>query len=276
MSLLPPDRWRNLLRRGWKGDDVLAWKQALLLAGYPITVNSEFDATTEKRTMQFQMDRGLDPDGVVGPMTRAAIGTPARPHTVDVVSPGIVTTHSVPEPWPFLSAKNFSWANRKAIRLVVIHTMETGETLDTAEAVAAWFAGKRGEAPKASAHVCVDGDSLVRCVHPQHVAWAAPGANRDGYQVELAGRARQSADDWDDHFSSSMLSIAAGHLVTICRDYGIPRRKLTVCEVLDGKTKGFCGHHDVTLAFKKSTHTDPGKHFPWQRFLGRVDTILSP
>ena len=43
-------------------------------------------------------------------------------------------------------------------------------------------------------------------------------------------------------------------------------RKLTVAELKDGLS-GVIGHDTATAAFHKSTHTDPGKHFPWALFL---------
>jgi hypothetical protein len=260
--ILPsPDTWRSPLRRGMRGEDVAAWQRVLGRSGYSLAPgldDGDFGALTEKRTIQFQLDRGLTGDGVVGAQTRANIGMPERNRTAE-------------EAWPFIQAAGWTWANRSAIRLVVIHTMETGETEDTAEAVAAWFAGHRGPPPKASAHCCVDGDSLVRCVRPEHVAWAAPGANADGYHVELAGRARQTAEEWADPFSESMLRIAAAHVATICTAYAIPVRRLSHGEVADKTTQGFCGHIDVTRAFRKSTHTDPGPNFPWDTFIELVN-----
>jgi len=141
--------------------------------------------------------------------------------------------------------------------------------ITTAEAVAAWFAGHSGPPPRASAHICCDNDSIVRCVRPEHVAWAAPGANHDGYQVELAGRARQTEAEWLDNYSDAMLRLVAPYLARVAERWQIPIRWLSVDEVRDGE-RGFCGHAEVSKAFGKSTHWDPGDGFPWEYFLELV------
>lgn len=167
-----------------------------------------------------------------------------------------------------VQARNYNKAQRSELRLVVIHTMENPEKPGTAIQVARWFASQA--APQASAHYCVDNLEVVQCVKDEDVAWAAPGANRDGIHIEHAGRASQDDADWHDEYSQSMLRLSAELASELCERYEIPVVKLTVEEVRAGKLKGFCGHHDVSLAFKKSTHTDPGKSFPWDEYLAMV------
>ncbi len=176
------------------------------------------------------------------------------------------------EPILFIPARNFTPANRTGCRLIVIHSMESPEKPGTARAVAKWFAGPIS--PRASAHFSVDNSEVIRCVLEKDIAWAAPGANNDGLHVELAGYAKQTAADWDDAYSRAELSRAAELCADIAQRYQIPPVRLTVDEVRDGKTKGFCSHKDVSDAFKKSTHQDPGQNFPWQWFLHLVDGYL--
>ena len=168
----------------------------------------------------------------------------------------------------FIQARNYTKADRSDVRLLVVHSMESPEKPGTARAVAHWFAGSL--APKASAHVCIDNREAVQCVRAEDIAWAAPGANRDGYHIELAGRASQTAEQWDDEYSAAELQLAAEHCAEVAKRYGIPVRKLSVEDVRDGKTRGFCGHVDITKAFRKSDHTDPGPSFPWDRFIAMV------
>lgn len=255
-----PDSWRSPLSRGMQGRDVGAWQVALNRSGYPLLVDEAFGRATEKATIQFQVARGLRGDGVVGPATRAAIG--AQPVPRDTDDPD--------HEWPFLQAATWRWANRTAVDLIVVHTMENPEKPDSAEAVAAWFAGLRGQPPLASAHVCVDGDSLVRCVHPQHLAAAAPGANGNGFHIEHAGRAAQTAEQWADEYSSAMLRLSARHAAQIAARYAIPVVRLSATDVAEGK-RGFCGHLEVSVAFKRSTHVDPGSFFPWPEYLRLVE-----
>jgi N-acetyl-anhydromuramyl-L-alanine amidase AmpD len=168
-----------------------------------------------------------------------------------------------------IQARNYTPAHRDSIRAICIHTMENQEKPGTARAVAKWFASP--VAPQASAHACVDNAEVVLCVKPTSIAWAAPHLNRDGYHIEHAGYARQTASDWSDDYSAQMLRLSARHAAEIATAWGIAPHRLTLVEVADGKSRGFCGHADVTAAFKTiGGHTDPGTAFPWDLYMAMV------
>ncbi|MEU4513140.1 peptidoglycan-binding domain-containing protein [Nonomuraea wenchangensis] len=156
------------------------------------------------------------------------------------------------------------------IRVIVVHTMETGESSNVAENVAAYFARP---STNASAHLCVDNNSVVRCVADSDTAWAAPGCNSDGLQIELAGRAGQSKAQWADAYSKDLLDLAAGQVARWCRTYNIPARRLTRAQLRAGQ-RGIVGHADVSAVYKRSDHWDPGDNFPWSSFLARVNHHL--
>lgn len=168
------------------------------------------------------------------------------------------------------TAKNFTKGPRKnPIRLIVLHSMESQEKPQTAETVAAWFAGPT--APKSSAHVCVDTNSSVQIVDDGDIAWAAPGANNDGLHIEMAGMAAQTTAQWSDKYSLGVLNEAAKQAAKWCIKYRIPAVLLTPAQVADGKTKGICGHNTVTKAFPKlGTHSDPGASFPWTLMIQKI------
>lgn len=172
-------------------------------------------------------------------------------------------------------SRNFTKASRtsKNIRLVVIHTMESPEANTTAESVASWFAGS--SAPQASAHYCVDSDSIVGSVHEENIAWAAPGANSDGIQIELAGRAGQTAAQWNDAYSKGELMRAARLVADICRRRGIPARHLSNDGLRKG-ARGMIGHVQASQVYRQSDHSDPGPHFPWAEFASDVAACMSP
>jgi len=168
----------------------------------------------------------------------------------------------------FVEARNYTRTDRSAdIRHVVIHTAEIAETLTAAEALASWAAGK--QAPRASWHYAVDADSIVQSVHDEYIAWHAPGANRSGIGIELAGRAKQSPEEWEDEFSRETLARAARLVAHLCRKWSIPVEFVDREGLQQGKA-GITTHLEVSMAFHKSDHTDPGKNFPMAAFLDDV------
>ncbi len=155
------------------------------------------------------------------------------------------------------------------IRLIVIHDMEWMERPTTAEDCAQMF---KTQGTQASAHVCVDNNTVVRCVDDADTAWAAPGANADGLQMELAGYGHQTRAQWLDPYSKAMLELAAQVCADWCTKYKIPVRKLSQAELKAGR-RGFTCHADVSAVYKRSDHGDPGKNFPWEYLLQRVKEI---
>lgn len=155
----------------------------------------------------------------------------------------------------------------KILRLIVLHTMEAPEGPQTAENIAAYFAS--GDVV-ASAHACVDQDSVVVCLPPSDTAFAAPGANADGYQIEHAGYASQDGAGWADAESQSMLRLSAAHARSIALAAGIPLRHLSDDELAAGAA-GFVGHDQVSRVYRRSDHWDPGTSFPWSQYMGLVN-----
>lgn len=172
---------------------------------------------------------------------------------------------------PFIRARNFTPAQRTQPTVVVVHTMESAEKPGTARAVAKWFAGP--SAPRASAHFCIGPDETIQCVALKDVAWGAPGANANGIHLEHVGRAAQTPEQWADAESRATLQRSAELTAKLCRRFGIPAVKLSVDELRAGK-RGIVGHHDVSLAFRKSDHYDPGPKFPWGEYLAAVQKLL--
>lgn len=171
----------------------------------------------------------------------------------------------------FIRAKHFTPTDGRSIDLLVIHDMEAPETHDRAEACARYFASTDREA---SAHYCIDDNSIVRCVRDQDVAWAAPGANSDGLQFELAGYAGQNRKDWLDPYSRRMLEDKAAPLFAeLATGYKIPAVYLDAAALKQNR-RGITTHKQVSLAFRLSSHTDPGDGFPIERFVDDVREIM--
>lgn len=174
------------------------------------------------------------------------------------------------ESWKFVQARWFEpFTGMRQPRLIVVHDMEFYERGDTAEVIAKDFA-TRAPTSKASAHICVDNNSIVQCVKDNDIAFAAPGANSDGLQMELAGFGKQIRSDWLDFYGIALLAIGSDAAAQWCLKFDLPPIKLTDAEVANKVTKGICGHDQVSRVFKRSDHTDPGPDFPWDYFIQSV------
>jgi N-acetyl-anhydromuramyl-L-alanine amidase AmpD len=172
----------------------------------------------------------------------------------------------------FIQARNFTPSRGRHIDLLVIHSMENQEKPGAARQVAQWFAGP--DAPEASAHFCIDSHEVIQCVRETDVAWAAPGANHNGIHLEHAGMARQTAEDWADVYSASMLDVSIRLATSLCKAFGIPPELVGVAGLKVGR-RGITTHAYVTQAFKLSTHTDPGLEFPLLDYCRRVAELLA-
>lgn len=171
--------------------------------------------------------------------------------------------------WLYVPAKHIGPRRTSAVRLIVIHTAENLEAGNSAENL-----GKYGQNPDyvSSWHIAVDSDTIIQCVRDSFVAYAAPGVNHDGIQIELAGRAGQSAAQWRDPFSLATLALGADAAAQYCLKFDVPPIHLTDAELLAGDP-GIIGHVQASRVYKKSNHPDPGPNFPWRRFMSMVTDL---
>lgn len=175
------------------------------------------------------------------------------------------------ENWPYVPASQYrKWTagGRRPVRVIVIHDMEFPETARAAEVIAHDFATRTAK-NAGSAHINVDNDSIVQCVRDNDIAYAAPGANRDGIQIELAGFGKQTREQWLDNYSEALLQRGADAAAQYCLKYGIPPVHITNQQLADGK-KGIIGHYQASAVYHQSDHTDPGSAFPWEYFISLV------
>ena len=171
-------------------------------------------------------------------------------------------------------ARNFTPASRSRgdVKYVVLHTMESPEEADTAENVAAWFAGST--APQTSAHYAVDNNSIVGMVDESDIAWAAPGANTNGMHIEHAGQAAQTAAQWQDAYSRGELNESAKLCADILKRWGIRKAHPSNSELAAG-SGGVIGHDQVSEVIDPGAgHWDPGPNVPWREYMEDVHALL--
>jgi N-acetyl-anhydromuramyl-L-alanine amidase AmpD len=164
-----------------------------------------------------------------------------------------------------VTARWYSTDSNLPVRRIVIHDEEHPFSDQSAEAVARMFATSDR---KASAHYIVDGDSTIRCVPDQFVAYHAP-PNTGSIGIERDGYATFTRTEWLSPYGQKAGLRQAQLVAELCVEHDIPPRRLSVEQVRQGG-RGICGHVDVSLAFGKSTHTDPGVGFPWPEFMACV------
>jgi N-acetyl-anhydromuramyl-L-alanine amidase AmpD len=171
----------------------------------------------------------------------------------------------------FLQAKYFSHppAPRK-VDLVVIHAAEVKESSGAAEWLMKYCANNDRQA---SWHYAVDCDSVTQSVKEEDVAWHAPGANKNGIGVELATIGLPSTAQWADAYSQKMMTLAAFLTAGICARWKIEPFFVDAAGLLEGR-RGVTTHAQVSIAFKKSDHMDPGPNFPMDDFLKKIKARL--
>ena len=170
---------------------------------------------------------------------------------------------------PFVESPNKTRAAGRAIDVVVMHTMEIAERPPAAEICARGF---RTPVSQVSAHYCVDADTVIQCVREKDIAWHARGGNTASIGVELAGFASQTRRDWRDEYSAALLDRAATLVADICRRRRIPVRWLVAGDLLAGR-RGLTGHSEISRAYGKSDHWDPGDGFPIEWSVDRVRVV---
>lgn len=175
--------------------------------------------------------------------------------------------------YPFVKARHFHSGRQGQQPIwVVLHTAETNELPNSAEGVANYFATTDR---KASAHLTADSNSVVRSVKDTDTAFGAKGANNLGLHMEHAGRAKQTAAEWADAYSTAMLGQSAKAVALWCREFNIPVRFVDR-KLLLAHQPGITTHDEVSKAFPGTGHWDPGPAFPMTDYLALVRAHLHP
>jgi len=256
----PPSEPAPSTHIGAKGAAAKAWQQRLIGDGYgsmlePWGADGDHGSATERATLAWYSDRGLPrPEA---PVPDTLPGPPAPSDGLGLILPSLEV----------IASRHYTPADGRDIRNIVLHSTENPPRPGVARSVARWFSGP--SAPRASCHVVCGSDEAIRCVPDAAVAWAAPGANRAGLQLEIVGQALRT--EWLQQ--TATLERAAQICAEWCDLYGIPPSYVGPKGLREGRS-GITTHWAVTDAFRRSTHVDPGgpknRRWPMREFIAMI------
>jgi N-acetylmuramoyl-L-alanine amidase CwlA len=171
-------------------------------------------------------------------------------------------TVAPPNP-PFIAAR---WhGGPQTPRLIVLHSTVGPTKAGSARGVAEFFAH---EDNKTSAHYVVDAAERYQCVHDHQVAYHC-GHNQDSIGVEMCDYpSATSAKRWDDAQHQRLLVRTARLVARLCIVYDIRPYYVGVLGLKAG-IRGVTTHNNMSLAFRQSTHWDPGV-WPRRQFMREV------
>lgn len=131
-----PEPENTMLRLGSEGYRVKALQEKLVSLGYHLKVDGDFGPATRRQVVAFQIDGGLQPDGVVGPNTEKALDLAVPINQ----QPGNSRTELTVKELRKSGSKTIKQADRvTAVGVTAVGTGTIAKTLET-------FAGEGGAA----------------------------------------------------------------------------------------------------------------------------------
>lgn len=237
-----------MLRKGSRGPEVVAWQQVLQAAQYPVMDDGVFGEATRKATIAWQEENGLTADGIVGPVTLAAVKHAER--------------------YEMIRARHYTQGNRSEVLWIVLHSTESARVKGAARSVASWFAS--AGAPMASAHYIVDPDEVIQGVDERAIAWTQGSANPYSIGIEIVGKASHTREQWLDDYGEPTLTRVAALVREIADRWGIPLVYVDATGILR-RDLGITTHATLTEAYRVAGgHTDPGRGFPLDWVLAKA------
>ncbi len=256
------------MKLGSTGPDVERWQRALITRGYSVGVaDGVFGTRTHNATCAFQSSWGLEVTGEVALNELQVMSAPG----MSSIRPPPMLAHTI----PFVPSRFYGAKARVHVELVVLHCMQGPEASTRAERCADYMSTLPISEGMKSAHYYIDSDSVIQGVRDHHIAYGAPGANHNGLHFEHAGYARQNAAEWLDDFGRRMLHLSAQLCARKCQEREIPIRFLRATDLIAPRPRGITTHHEVSLAFGKSDHHDPGPGFPIGWYLAQVRAAMA-
>lgn len=251
---------------GMVGDDVGKLQVCLKARGYNCGLDTPgvFGHGTHNAVLALQARAQLPITGVASLREWTVLGM-ELPLLPDTPFPATI---------PFYEARYWKrGVVRARVDLIVIHSMEAPESSTRADVCAKNMRDMPSGLPVMrwkSAHYFFDCDSIAQGVHEENIAYHAPGVNPVSIGFEHAGYARQTQQEWLDDFSRPMLRLSSMKAARVCQKWGIEPEFVDGPGLLLPHPRGITTHACVTEAFKRSTHTDPGREFPMEWYVSMV------
>lgn len=185
---------------------------------------------------------------------------------------------SPPDP-PYIEANSYGPRENHPLKWIIIHSTVSPCEPGGARNIARYFAAPGTEA---SAHYIIDPEEIIQSVYDSWVAWHC-GYNWNSIAEEMCdipgpvpndppGSARRKmlrrSWRWIKPNQRKMLHLTAKNSARIALAYDIPMIWVGVRGLRAGK-RGFSSHANMSKAFKKSVHWDPG-WWPRRRFMRLV------
>jgi hypothetical protein len=109
------------------------------------------------------------------------------------------------------------------------------------------------------------GETVETC--PENVVgYHCGNGNQFGIGFEVTGYAAWTLEQWTTGDAWAALRLDAKRIAESATRLGIPLRWLSLNQIRNGE-RGVCTHADITLTKGGTTHTDPGRGFPFEAFM---------
>ena len=146
--------------------------------------------------------------------------------------------------------------------LLVVHSLEAPARRGLAWDLAAGWLKTAGVSP----HTITDPGETVETCPENIVGWHCGNGNQYGIGFEVTGYAAWSLEQWTTGDAWAALRLDAKRLAESSTRLKIPLRWLSLNQIRNGE-RGVCTHADITLTYGGTTHTDPGRGFPFDAFM---------
>jgi len=160
-------------------------------------------------------------------------------------------------------------ANNKPIRRIVLHSTVGPTKAGSARKIAKYF---QDPAVPSSCHYIVDAAESLQLTYDSVVAYH-DGVNVHELGIEMCDypvtASKGGLKRWEDADHRALLKNTIHLTVDLLLAYSLPPNWLDVPELLKGR-RGITTHNNISHAFHKSTHWDPGA-FPVVEFMKRVE-----